>query len=92
MDEILALYVGGVYAYNILQCPMEAIHGRQSLLHNFLSAGTIGYLGVNRGFLGVPFVDYTFYYRNPQLSPGVVGFVVYGGLAGVFAMLQGKRI
>ena len=23
-----------VYAYALLQCPLEAIHGRQSLLHN----------------------------------------------------------
>ena len=91
-DVIEGLYMGGIYVYNVLQCPMEFIHGRQSLVHNFLSAGTIGYIGVSRGMLGVPFVDYSFFYRYPQFSPATVGFAVYGGIASLLALLQGKQL
>lgn len=77
---------------HILQCPMEAVHGRQSAWHNVLSAGSIGALGVSRGLLGVPLVDRTFYMRFPQISPPMAGFLVYGAGAGVLAsVLGGKR-
>jgi hypothetical protein len=45
----VATYAGGMYLYNIMQCPMEEIHGRPSSLHNFISAGMIGYAGVVTG-------------------------------------------
>lgn len=82
--------IGGIYLYWALQCPMEAIHGRQSALHNILSGATIGYLGVSMGRLGVPFVDATFFYRHPQISPPIAGAVVYGAIAGGLATLGGK--
>ncbi|KAL7574425.1 hypothetical protein ACA910_015800 [Epithemia clementina (nom. ined.)] len=88
----VGFYMAIIYAYNILQCPMEFVHGRQSLLHNIISAGTLGYIGVNQGRVGVPFVDYSFYYRYPQFSPATMGFVVYGGIAGLLAAIQGKRL
>jgi hypothetical protein len=78
------------YVYNTLQCPMEAIHGRQSAFHNVLSGAVLGYVGVSTGRLGIPFVDFTLFYRHPNLRPPVVGAAVYGGLAGCFAMLGGK--
>jgi len=84
--------IGGLYMFWALQCPMEAIHGRQSSLHNFLSGATIGYLGVSVGRLGVPFVDHTFFYRNPQISPPIAGALVYGAIAGGFATLGGKPL
>lgn len=69
---------------------MEAIHGRQSALHNVLSGAVLGYVGVSHGRLGIPFVDHSMFYRHPNLRPPVVGAAVYGGLAGCFAMLGGK--
>ena len=85
----IGTYAGGMYMYNIMQCPMEAIHGRQSLLHNFISAGIIGYVGVNSGRLSVPFV---MPYQIPRgVSPPFMGFMVYGSLASAFAALGGKR-
>mmetsp|Transcript_23503 Transcript_23503/g.48798 ORF Transcript_23503/g.48798 Transcript_23503/m.48798 type:complete len:118 (-) Transcript_23503:1618-1971(-) len=85
-----ALYVGGFYVYNAMQCPMEAIHGRQSLLHNILSAGTLGAVAVHRGVFGIPFVSPYFFYQNPQYPPAAVAFAVYGGIAGLLSGIQGK--
>lgn len=88
----IGTYIVSLYAYNVLQCPMEAIHGRRSLLHNFLSAGMLGSYGVKAGLLGVPFVDPYKYSRVPGLTPPVVAFVVYGGLASGMAALGGKSL
>lgn len=85
-------YMAGLYVYNVMQCPMEAIHGRQSLLHNAAAAGLIGYVGVSRGALGIPFVDPSFTYRYPQVSAPMLAFMVYGGLAGALAGFGGKRL
>lgn len=86
----LATYVGAIYVYNLLQCPMEAMQGRPSAWHNILSGGFLGFLGVSRGVLGVPFVDPTFFYRYPQISPPLAGFAVYGAMGGLLATLGGK--
>jgi len=88
--RLFALNAGGLYVYNILQCPLEAVHGRQSAWHNVLSGGTLGYVGVHAGRLGIPFVDPYFFVRNPQVSPPMAGAVVYGGIAGLLGMLSGK--
>lgn len=71
---------------------MEAIHGRPSLWHNIISAGTIGYIGVRTGRFGVPFVN------NPRMlqyqygiRPEVVAFGVYGGIAGALAGVLGGK-
>lgn len=76
--------------YNVMQCPMEAIHGRRSAYHNILSGAILGHVGVSRGILGIPFVDGHLFYRYPQLSPPLVGAAVYGGIAGLFVTLGGK--
>ena len=43
-----------LYTYLALQCPMEAIQGKRSLLHCTLSGGIIGYIGCQRKMLGMP--------------------------------------
>lgn len=86
-----AIYFGGLYVYNILQCPMEAVHGRTSGYHNILSGAICGYVGVKSGKIGVPFVDPYFFYRNPQISPPMAGAIVYGGLAGVMSSVLGNK-
>ena len=88
---LVATNIGGIYVYNILQCPMEAIHGRQSAIHNFASGGIIGYLGVASGRLGVPFFDNFFFFRNPHISPPLAGAAVYGGMAFLFATVSGGK-
>mmetsp|Transcript_63063 Transcript_63063/g.186293 ORF Transcript_63063/g.186293 Transcript_63063/m.186293 type:complete len:139 (-) Transcript_63063:394-810(-) len=85
-------YIAGLYMYNALQCPMEAIHGRQSLLHNGLSAGILGYAGVSAGRLGVPFVDPSVMHRHPWLRYEMAAFGVYGAIGMAFGMLGGKRL
>mmetsp|Transcript_1508 Transcript_1508/g.2144 ORF Transcript_1508/g.2144 Transcript_1508/m.2144 type:complete len:97 (+) Transcript_1508:1-291(+) len=84
-------YIAAIYAYNAVQCPMEAIHGKQSSLHNLFAGGTLGYLGVQTGRLGVPFVDpHALYsYRVP---PAVIGGAIYGGMGFLLATLGGKPI
>lgn len=84
--------MGFIYIYNALQCPMEAIHGRQSLLHNIGSGATLGYLGYRAGVFGIPFVDPLTFYRYPALKPSLVCAAVYGAGAGVLAALGGKPL
>ncbi|KAL3798127.1 hypothetical protein ACHAWO_010871 [Cyclotella atomus] len=69
---------------------MEIIHGRQSSLHNVAAGGLIGYLGVTRGNMGVPFVSPYFLYGTRY--PGLIGAAVYGSIAGVLATLGGKTL
>jgi hypothetical protein len=82
--------MGIIYAYNIIQCPMEYIHGRQSLMHNVLSAGTLGYLGVSTGKIGIPFLDPHAVYSSR--NPALLGAAVYGAMAGCMAALGGKSM
>ena len=60
-------------------------------LSNAASAGTLGYLGVSRGMVGIPFINpyQAMYFRYPAL----LGGAVYGGLVGCIAFfLEGKPI
>jgi hypothetical protein len=91
LHNITGTYMAGLYIYNIVQCPMEAFHGRQSLLHNFAAAGMLGYVGVAQGRMGIPFINPYTLIGSP-LKPEIVAFGVYGGMAAAFAALGGKRI
>ena len=83
--------MAGIYVYNAMQCPMEAIHGRQSLWHNVISGGILGSLGVSSGRIGIPFISHSVFYNYPSLSPPIVAFAVYGGITGALASLSGKQ-
>ena len=87
---LAATNIGGIFCYNIMQCPMEAVSGRQSAWHNVLAAATMGGLGVQSGRLGIPFVDHSFFYRYPAASPAMVGAAVYGAMGGLLASLGNK--
>lgn len=91
--RILGFNIGGLYLYNVLQCPMEAIHGRPSAWHNVASGAIIGYAGVAANRLGIPFVNSYFFYRYPFIPPPVMGATVYGGIAFVLSsVLGGKQL
>lgn len=76
-----------------MQCPMEALQGRPSVLHNVLAGGTLGYLGVERGFIGVPMYGALMSVRAiARTPPALVGFAVYGGLCGLLGSLGGKTL
>ena len=80
-----------IYSYFLLQCPMEALHGRKSLLHNFASGGILGFAGVSSGQIGIPFnLEYTFYARGISLPVG--GALCYGGLAAAMGAFSGKGL
>lgn len=86
-----------LYSYSALQCPMEALHGRQSSLHNAVAGGTIGYFGVERRVMSVPFeaaLDENIFRKLPQrVSTPVRGAIVYGCGAWFLAgVLSGKPI
>lgn len=57
---------------------------------NVASAGMLGYIGIAKGILGVPFINpyqlYTF--RNPA----IIGSAVYGAIGGAMALLEGKTL
>ncbi|KAG7358415.1 hypothetical protein IV203_015003 [Nitzschia inconspicua] len=84
-------YFGFLFVYNAAQCPMEAIHGRPSLWHNIISAGTIGYIGVRTGRFGVPFVNPMMLQYQYGIRPEVVAFGIYGGIAGILAGALGGK-
>ena len=88
--KIFARNFGVIYAYNVLQCPMEAIHGRKSLIHNFMAGGILGYTAVVKNIAGIPFVDSSFFIRYPQMTPPIMGALVYGAMGGAFGALSGK--
>ena len=77
--------------YHAAQCPMEAIHGRPSLWHNIVSAGTIGALGATRGIVDVPFVSVEMIRYRYGIPPPVVAFGVYGGIAGILSGALGGK-
>ena len=88
---LFALNCGLLYAYHALQCPMEALHGRRSLLHNVAAGGVIGAWGVQQGLLGVPFASPAFFFRYRQVTPAMAAFFVYGAGAGVMSSLLGGK-
>eukprot|EP00808_Paulinella_micropora_P029575 g2597.t1 len=80
---------GFIYVYSTMVCHMEVMSRRRSLLHNVLAGGTIGFVGVTQGLLGIPF-----YYQLSRfrLSPPVAGAVAYGGIGGVMGIISGKHL
>ena len=62
------------FGYHAIQCPMKIIHGRESAWHDVAAGGLIGYIGVSRGYLGVPFVNPYFVYGSR--NPGLIGAAV----------------
>ena len=92
VPRVIAFYSGAIYSYNVLQCPMEAFNnGRPSAWHNVLAGGILGYIGVQRRMLGVPFVDAYFFIRHPQISPPMAGAAVYGIMGGFLATVLGNK-
>jgi hypothetical protein len=89
--QLAALNVGGLYVYNILQCPMEAFHGRSSAWHNVASASILGYVGVARGVIGIPFVDSYFFMRYPQISAPMAGAAVFGSISFLMTSVLGGK-
>merc|ERR1719215_2075930 len=81
--RLFATNCGLLYIYHALQCPMEALHGKRSLLHNVAAGGTLGAFGVQAGQIGIPFLSSNFFWRYPNVSPPVAAFAVYGCLAGI---------
>jgi hypothetical protein len=92
LEIILGRHVAGACVCDIVQRPMEAVHGRQSLLLDAMAAGMLGCVRVSRGVLGVPFIDPSFACRCPQALPPMLAFVVHGGIAGASSAFGGKSL
>ena len=60
------------------------------MFSNVASAGTLGYIGVSRFGLGIPFVNP--YLQMRMRHPALLGGVVYGCIGGALAALGGKQI
>ena len=56
-----------LYIYHAVQCPLEFLSGRRSWSHNAIAGATLGYLGVMKQVVGIPFVDATFFIKNRHL-------------------------
>ena len=89
--QLAAVNVGFLYAYSALQCPMEALTGRRSWVHNLIAGGTLGYVAFERGITGIPFnLESTFLMRRVPLS--LAAAIVYGGMGATLAIVQGKPL
>ena len=89
--QLAATNIGFIYAYGALQCPMEALTRRRSWTHNLVAGGTLGYVAVERGMVGIPFnLDYFFLVRRVPLPVGAA--MVYGSLGAALAMVAGKPL
>mmetsp|Transcript_53858 Transcript_53858/g.156521 ORF Transcript_53858/g.156521 Transcript_53858/m.156521 type:complete len:134 (+) Transcript_53858:51-452(+) len=89
--HLFATNCGLLYVYHALQCPLEALHGRRSLLHNVVAGGTLGAFGVQAGQIGIPLLSYEFFRRYPGITPPVAAFFVYGGIAGILGGALGDK-
>lgn len=87
-----AVGVGFIYMYSALQCPMEALHGRRSVLHNAVAGGSLGFAGVQSGIVGVPFMSVYAAAAMPRGRLAATGALVYGGCAAALASFGGKRL
>lgn len=81
-------YAAGAYAYRAMQCPMEAIQGGQSKVHDFIAAGIVGYVGVTSGRYRVPWLYETVLHKRFPL--GISTFWIYGLLGTTLALLAEK--
>ena len=90
--KIFARNFAFIYSYHALTCSMEVISQRRSLLNNAAAAGIIGYVGVMKEMIGIPFVDASFFMKYPRMTPPIMGALVYGGIGGVLGALQGKPL
>ena len=88
--QMFAANAGFIYLYNALQCPMEAIQGQPSLLHNACAAGALGAFLVQSGQAGIPFLDTSYLYRNRNVTPAMTAFAVYACIGVVLGGLGGK--
>jgi hypothetical protein len=86
-------YIGTIYLYYALQCPMEAIHGKSSAIHNGVSAGMISFIALHRQMMGVPFIPAHTLMVMPPLTANILGSTIYGAMAFLMAAtLGGKSI
>jgi hypothetical protein len=75
-----------------LHCPLEAIAGRRSCVHSFVVAGTMGYVGVMKRWVGIPLhahIPINVLYRVP--AP-ILGGAVYGTMAFLLRGMMGIPI
>ncbi|KAL7553816.1 hypothetical protein ACHAWF_017153 [Thalassiosira exigua] len=85
------VYTGSLVTYHALMCPMEVIHGKQSAWHNVAAAGSLGFLGVSSGKLGVPFLSPYLLMSFRPPAPAFIGATVYGAMGGCLAAFGGKQ-
>jgi hypothetical protein len=90
--RLVGTNIGFIYFYSAVQCPMEAVSGRRSIVHNVLAAGGMGAAAVATGKAGIPLIDHSFFYRYPAVKPPMAGFVVYGLMGLASGMLGGKQL
>jgi len=59
-------------------------------MHNAIAGATVGFLGVSRGVIGVPFINP--WQLHSMRSPALIGAAVYGAMGGALAAIGGKPI
>jgi hypothetical protein len=83
--------VGVVYVYYAIQCPMEAIHNKESYIHNGISAFTLSYIGLAQQRIGVPLISAYTIYQLPLLARNILGASIYSCMAMTFAAFYGHK-
>mmetsp|Transcript_1957 Transcript_1957/g.2769 ORF Transcript_1957/g.2769 Transcript_1957/m.2769 type:complete len:139 (-) Transcript_1957:71-487(-) len=72
------VYSGFLISYNSLKCGLEGLHGRRIALHDGIAGAVVGYIGVERRMIGIPFAENLVYFFHRGVRPSVVGAGVYG--------------
>ena len=83
-----------IYSFFVLQCPMEALHGRRSLLHSTLSGGILGYIGFRSNLVSMPQNLYmeVLARTNGRVRGAAAVSVFYASAATFMGLFSGKRL
>eukprot|EP00040_Diaphanoeca_grandis_P019640 m.103881 g.103881 ORF g.103881 m.103881 type:complete len:126 (-) comp27523_c0_seq2:176-553(-) len=89
--KLLGVNVGFLFAYHAAICPLEALSGRRSALHNGIVAGALGFVGVKERIIGVPF-DHVLPRPMYKFRPPMQGAIVYGSIGLFLGLLSAKPL
>ena len=87
---MLISYIKTAQKLTLLSYSIKRFYFDTFTLKLWISGGILGYIAVVKNIAGIPFVDSSFFIRYPQMTPPIMGALVYGAMGGAFGALGGK--